>query len=153
MLAHERRSPACYEAGSCVYTMKLEDDKYCFACGEKNSHGLHLKFALDSNILSTEFIPQKHHQGFKNIVHGGIIGLVLDEVMVNLLWKLEIHAISAELSVRLKKPAKVGEKIFFKGWICKETDKIIYTEAEAKDEKGAVIATANAKCVLIKRRE
>ncbi|GAG82024.1 unnamed protein product, partial [marine sediment metagenome] len=28
------------------------------------------------------------HQGFKDIVHGGLIGLILDEIMVNLPWKM-----------------------------------------------------------------
>jgi len=128
--------------------LKLEDDRFCFVCGEKNSHGLNLRFTLSDKTLSTEFIPQKYHQGFKDIVHGGIIGLVLDEVMVNLLWKLGMRAVSAELNIRLKRPAKVGQKILFKSRISRETDKIIYTEAEAKDINNAIIATATAKCII-----
>lgn len=130
--------------------MNLEDDKYCFVCGDKNKYGLGLKFAIDkNNVMHTEFIPQKHHQGFKDITHGGLIGLILDEIMVNLAWRLGKNVVSAELNLRLKKTAKIGEKISFKGWIDKEEGKIIYTKAEAKNENEVIIATANAKCIKV----
>ena len=130
----------------------LEDDMSCFACGDKNKYGLHLKFAIDKdNVMHTEFIPQKHHQGFKDIVHGGLIGLILDEIMVNLVWKMGKNAVTAEFNVRLKKIAKVGDRLLFRGWIDKEDGKIIYTKAEAKNDHDAIIATASAKCLKIKK--
>lgn len=130
--------------------MNLEDDKYCFVCGDKNKYGLHLKFTIDKdNMMHTEFIPQKHHQGFKDIVHGGLIGLILDEIMVNLPWKMGKHVVSVEFNVRLKKMAKVGKKLSFKSWIDREDKKIVYTKAEAKNGSGAAIATATAKCIKV----
>ena len=70
----------------------------CFACGSKNPIGLKLKFSLDdNNVMRTQFTPQKVHQGYKNVVHGGIIALILDEVMVNLLWKLGRPVVSAQM--------------------------------------------------------
>lgn len=131
--------------------MNLEDDKYCFVCGDKNKYGLGLKFVIDKdNMMHAEFIPQKHHQGFKDIVHGGLIGLILDEIMVNLPWKMGKNVVTAEFNVRLKKIAKVGEKLSFRGWIEREESKIIYTRAEAKNENGAILATATAKCIKLK---
>lgn len=132
-------------------TIKLEDDMNCFACGDKNRYGLHLKFTIDKdNVMQAEFIPQKHHQGFKDIVHGGLIGLILDEIMVNLAWKMGKNIVTAELNVRLKKITKTKEKLLFRGWIDREDGKIIYTKAEAKNERGIIIATASAKCLRIK---
>jgi acyl-coenzyme A thioesterase PaaI-like protein len=59
-------------------------------------------------------------------------------------------AVSAELNIRLKKAVRVGERLVFKGWIDRENGKIIYTRAEAKDDSGTIIATANAKCFRLK---
>jgi len=93
--------------------IKLEDDKNCFVCGNKNSYGLQLRFTIDKdNAMHTEFMPQKHHQGFKDIVHGGLIGLILDEIMVNLAWKMGKNAVTAEFNVRLKKIAKKFSRSF-----------------------------------------
>ncbi len=131
--------------------MKLEDDRYCFACGEKNRHGLGLKFTVDkAGTMHTEFIPQKHHQGFKDIMHGGLIGLIMDEVMVNLLWKLGKNSVTAELNIRLKKAAKVGEKLHFSGWVDKQEGRIIYTGAEARNATGSILATTGEKCIALK---
>jgi acyl-coenzyme A thioesterase PaaI-like protein len=130
--------------------MKLEDNRQCFVCGPENRYGLHLEFAIDNNnIMQTEFVPLEQHQGFKDIVHGGIIGLILDEIMVNLAWKLGKTAVSAELNIRLKRAAKVGESLIFRGWIDKEDKKIIYTKAEAKDKNGVIIAIAGAKSIKV----
>ena len=128
--------------------MELRDDHYCFVCGTRNKSGLHLEFRLnnDEDMMSTEFTPQKRHQGFKDIVHGGLIGLILDEIMVNLAWKKGYPAVSAEFTVRLRKMARIGEKISFKSWIEREQKKMVYTCSEARNVTGDVIATAVAKC-------
>lgn len=131
--------------------MKLEDNKKCFVCGSENRYGLHLRFVIGkNNIMQTEFVPLEQHQGFKDIVHGGLIVLILDEIMVNLAWKLGKNAVSAELNIRLKRAAKIGEKLIFRGWIDKEDKKIIYTKSEVKDENGSIVAIATAKCIRVK---
>ena len=131
--------------------MKLEDDHFCFGCGTQNKEGLKLSFELKDDALYSEFVPSKKFQGFKDIVHGGIIGLILDELMVNLLWKRGTPAVSAQLDIRLKKMANVGQKLLFKSFVEKEDRRIIYTKAEARDINSDLIATASAKCVRIGR--
>lgn len=131
--------------------MKLEDDRYCFCCGSLNNSGLKLEFEVDekNKSLSTEFTPQKIHQGFKDIVHGGMIGLILDECMVNLAWKLGIHAVSAEYTVKLVNPAFVGKKLFFSSKIKAEKKRLLEAEGECIDEEGKVIARSSSKCIKI----
>ncbi|MFC1509956.1 PaaI family thioesterase [Candidatus Omnitrophota bacterium] len=131
--------------------MKLEDDHYCFACGMLNKSGLKLKFDLDKEKRSirAEFTPLKIHQGFKDIVHGGIIGLILDECMVNLAWKLGIYAVSAEYTVKLLKPAFVGEKLTFLAKIISDNKRMLTAEGECSDEEENIIARSSSKCIKI----
>ena len=64
--------------------VQWEDDHMCFACGSENPAGLHLTFSAHGEKgLRSEFTPQKIYQGYRDIVHGGFIGLLLDEIMVN----------------------------------------------------------------------
>ncbi len=130
--------------------MELRDDGMCFVCGKKNPIGLQLDFRLAGQILHTSFVPEKKHQGYADIVHGGIIGIVLDEMLVNLPWLLGKKAVTAEFSVRLKKPVYIGEEIRFTSRIVKEQGRLIFTEAEAKKADGSLVATAAGKCVKIK---
>lgn len=130
--------------------VKWIDDHFCFACGKNNPDGLKLDFTIKDNKIYSEYTFPKKFQGYADIVHGGMIGLILDEVMVNFPWqKYDTPVISAEMTLRLKKPVKVGEKIIFTAEIEKEIKNLIYTKGEAKRENGEIVATSSAKCIRV----
>ncbi len=132
----------------------LEDDRMCYVCGLKNSKGFRLKFQHPARGRLTAVVTfSKEHQGFKNIVHGGMMAMILDEMMVNLAWKEGIPAVTAELNVRLKKPARIGEKIYFEGRVNEERRKgrVIYAASHAKNEAGEILASASAVCIRMNR--
>ena len=123
----------------------------CFVCGKDNPQGFRLRFEHpQKGRLTATVVFSKHHQGYKNIVHGGMIATVLDEIMVNLAWKESIPVVTGELKVRLKKAALVGEKVFLEGRIDKEEGRIVYTSSTAKNTKGELLATAKASCLRVK---
>ena len=131
-------------------SIELEDDHRCFACGRDNPHGLRMSFRItEKGEIESNFVPEARFQGFKGIMHGGIMSLLLDEMMVNLAWKRGFHAVSAELTVRLKKPARTGRVIKLCGRIVSAEKRIIRTAAEARDESGELLAEAEAVCVRI----
>jgi uncharacterized protein (TIGR00369 family) len=125
--------------------MNLEDDHYCFVCGEENPSGLHLKFSANQGKIQTEFIPRKIHQGYKNIVHGGIISTLLDEAMVKAALMQGMPVVTAEITVRFRSPLMAGEKAIVEAEIKKTNKKIIETSAVMKKEDYTVIAEAQAK--------
>lgn len=131
--------------------LKLEDDRMCFVCGERNTLGLRLQFKhLKPGLLLSHVVFEKHHQGYKNIVHGGMMATVLDEMMANLAWMEGKPAVTAEFKVNLKKPVKVGEKIALEGHLVREKGRVIYAKALAKNAKGETVATAEGACVKIR---
>ncbi|MCX5776038.1 MAG: PaaI family thioesterase [Candidatus Firestonebacteria bacterium] len=130
--------------------MSWRDDHFCFACGKNNKAGLKLDFRMKGEKLLTEYTFPKKYQGYSNVVHGGMLSLVLDEVMVNLPWKkYNTPVVSAELNIRLKKPAKIGQKIIFSSEIEKEIKNLIYVKGAAALVSGEVIAIASAKCIKV----
>jgi uncharacterized protein (TIGR00369 family) len=124
---------------------KLQDDHYCYVCGEKNPQGLHLKFTVHNGIVLTEFTPQKIHQGYKDIVHGGIITTILDEAMVKAALMKGIPAVTAEITVRFKNSLMAGEKVIVEAYITKIIKKIIETSAIVKKTDDTLIAEGHAK--------
>ncbi|MEW6162654.1 MAG: PaaI family thioesterase [Nitrospirota bacterium] len=124
---------------------RLEDDSYCFVCGEKNPYGLNLKFSLHEGKALAEFIPQKTHQGYKNIVHGGIISTLIDEAMVKVALMQGMPAITAEITVRFKKPLIVGERVIIEAIITNMDKRIIETSARIKKTDETLIAEGHAK--------
>ncbi len=132
--------------------LKLADDRMCFGCGHKNPHGLNLKFSVarDQRSIRCRWTPAKEFQGYAEIVHGGILGLILDEIMLNLLWITKRPAVTAELTVRFKKPARVGEPIDFKAHVESEKGRVIRM-ASAAHAGGRLIAEATAVCIRVVR--
>jgi uncharacterized protein (TIGR00369 family) len=129
--------------------MELIDDNYCFVCGKKNPIGLKLDFSFDGKTITTEFVPQKEHQGYFNIVHGGIISTLLDEVMVKLAIEMGMPAVTAHMDIRLRKALNVGEKITVQAKILEDTKKLVTAYAKAVTEDNVVVADATGKLMKI----
>ncbi len=128
----------------------LSDDGYCFVCGPNNPIGLKLDFSFDGKTIKTGFVPRKEHQGYVDIVHGGIISTLLDEVMVKLAIELGMPAVTAQMDIRLKKALKVGQKITVSAEIIKDTKKVLTSYAKAVTDENIIIADATGKLIKIK---
>ena len=133
--------------------MNLSDNGYCFVCGPKNPIGLKLDFSFDGKTIKTEFVPKKEHQGYADIVHGGIVSTLLDEVMVKLAIELGMPAVTARMDIRLRKAAKVGEKITFTAEILEDTRMLLVACAKAETDDGVIVADAKGKLVKINKGE
>ncbi len=130
--------------------LDLQDDQMCYVCGPKNTQGFKLTFEHPKpGFLKAQVVFSKEHQGFKNIVHGGMVGMLLDEMVVNLAWIEKTPAVTAQLNIRLKKAVPVGETIFLEGRIKSVEAKLLHGEATAKNAAGEVLAKADVTCIRI----
>lgn len=127
--------------------LNVDDDRHCFGCGEKNPIGLKLCFTKTEEGVETQYLPVKEHQGYRDLLHGGMMSLVLDEAMVNAVWLAGTPAVSVEITVRLKHAAKIGEPLRIRAWIVAAQKRLVTTRAEARDASGRVVAEAEAKCL------
>jgi len=124
----------------------------CFVCGESNQAGLRLRFHTDGQIVRTEFVPRPEHIGFKQIVHGGVIATLLDEIMV---WACAVQtrqfAFCAELNVRFQHSLRPGEKaIATAELVNNRRNRIFEAKGELRNLSGSVLATATGKYLPIK---
>jgi uncharacterized protein (TIGR00369 family) len=128
------------------------DDGYCFACGEKNPIGMHLDFELtgDGGIKAKYSFPRQF-QGYSGVTHGGMISLLLDEVMVNLPWlKEKKPVVTAEIKVRFIKPLAVLEPVTARAWVDRSRKNIVWIKSElTRDRDGEVVAGAEALCMKV----
>ena len=127
----------------------------CFCCGAKNPIGLKLEFhETPDGRMRTVWTPRKEHQGFKDIVHGGLVATVLDEVMVRLLYLRGIEAVTAGMETKLIRPLMWGQPYRFEGWIVQDRGRAVITEAEAFEEAdelggGERVAWGKATCIRV----
>ena len=111
--------------------MKIEDDKYCFVCGDQNEIGLHAEFTVnDDNTATAKLKIPQNFQGWKNIVHGGIISTLLDEVSIYACRNITLKGVTAEIKVKFRKPVPTDTEIVLKGKVVENKRKLIMVEAE-----------------------
>lgn len=128
--------------------LKLQDDNYCFVCGKENHSGLKLTFNYSHGKITCEFIPSKIYQGYKDIIHGGIITTVLDEAMIQAAISEGIGPVTAEICVRFKKPLMVNDKTLVEAEIVKRSPRLITAKSRLLiKESRVVIAEAEAKLI------
>jgi acyl-coenzyme A thioesterase PaaI-like protein len=127
----------------------------CFVCGKRNPIGLRVEFDLDrTNLRITgSFIPKQVHEGYRGVVHGGLVAALLDEAMVKLLWEVGIPAVSASLDIRLARPARIGEPLLIKGWVESQRGRLVLTGASVEDSDGRIVAEAKARCLRTDLKE
>ncbi|GAB6096873.1 hypothetical protein JCM14469_31260 [Desulfatiferula olefinivorans] len=56
-------------------------DTHCFGCSPSNDVGLQMRFLAGADSVISRLNVPRHLCGWSNIVHGGIVSTILDEVM------------------------------------------------------------------------
>lgn len=126
------------------------NDDMCFVCGKNNDGGMHLVFIenkRDKTVTCMTKVDSKY-QGWNNIVHGGIIALLLDEAFGNLAGSCGFLAVTGELNVRYKAPLPVDTVIRIFAEVEKQTSLIIYVKGRIESEDGRIYSTGKAKMVI-----
>jgi acyl-coenzyme A thioesterase PaaI-like protein len=121
----------------------------CFVCGQDNIIGLNLNFHSDGETVRTKWFPDRRHEGYKGIVHGGLLAAVLDEVMIKAILAKDIRCVTASMEVKYKAPAEVGDELLFEGRMTEQKGRIILTVGWARNSKGIVVAQATGKYMTV----
>jgi len=123
----------------------LEDDGCCFVCGRDNPAGLGVEFKKTERGAVADFAAPGTLQGYRGIVHGGIIALLLDEASVKAVVLRGIKAVTAELNLRFRNPLQVGERVRVHADITDVRRTVYHVEGEIRREDGELIAASRAK--------
>jgi acyl-coenzyme A thioesterase PaaI-like protein len=117
----------------------------CFACGELNTHGLHLVLHVDGEMCWTELTLRPEFQGWEGIAHGGVVATILDEVMGWALAAKDAWGFTAKMSTDYKRPVLVGTHLRGEGRLVEQRKRLLTMTARLLDaDTGVVLATADA---------
>ncbi len=118
---------------------------YCFVCGDKNKIGLKVAFFYENGKAKAQYTPTPEFEGYKDILHGGILSALLDEVMIYSIIAQGIISVTIQMEVKFKKPAKIGEKLLLEGRVTDDKGKILLTEGKIFRQDGTIIAESKGK--------
>ncbi|MCB1218782.1 PaaI family thioesterase [bacterium] len=98
-------------------TTAFIDNDYCFACGALNPAGLQLVFEREGEVLVTRFRPSQLHQGWRDVLHGGVQATVFDDLMSNCMFRIHnLSVVTAELTTRFRSPVPLDRELEFRAW-------------------------------------
>jgi uncharacterized protein (TIGR00369 family) len=112
-------------------TVEVSRTDGCFVCGQKNETGLKACFSMDSEHHRSfcRLVLDSRFQGWENVVHGGVIAALLDEACIYAGIGLGKQLVTAELTVRYRKPLAVGQEIVVTGEVIEIRRKVLRVKA------------------------
>jgi acyl-coenzyme A thioesterase PaaI-like protein len=128
------------------------NEGFCFGCGQNNPMGLKLHFIIDGETIRAEFTPDKLHQGWPGLLHGGILGCLLDEAMSNIAYATGNTCLTASIEIRLRQPVKVEAPLVITAWITRHRKKLIETAGKVAFKDGTIVAESTAKQFIAENR-
>ena len=100
----------------------------CFGCSQSNPLGLRLKFMESAEFVHATWNPDRYYEGYPNILHGGIISALLDEIGA---WCISVKAgtagVTTEINIKYILPVYIN-----KGEISLQASIIEHVEKNAK---------------------
>ena len=129
---------------------KVAADSGCFVCGKKNPIGFQADISVDDSRATswTRVKLPGEFQGWQNVIHGGVLAALLDEVCIYACRTRADQCVTAELQVRYRKPVPVGAEVEVFGQLVDHERKIWQAAAQLKIA-GTLYAEAQAKVFVL----
>jgi acyl-coenzyme A thioesterase PaaI-like protein len=131
-------------------------DNYCFVCGKDNPKGFKIQVRyLEADLAAeTELSLPREYQGWADVIHGGILSTLLDEMMAHAVWHFAGPGLTLSLEVRFHAPLKPDEPILVRGVLHTHNGSRRLAEGEIiRLADGARIASGKSRFLLYAEKE
>jgi uncharacterized protein (TIGR00369 family) len=124
------------------------DDGGCIGCGPAAPYGLHMRFDIneDKSVETTVTVPAGF-QGWRDVVHGGVVALLLDEAMAYAAGAHGQLGMTADLKLRFRKAVPVGAPLHVRSHVLWRRRNVLGIAASVRDAGGALLASAEGSFV------
>ena len=119
----------------------------CFACGDRNHHGLRMRFEVDRTTggVLCRYSPREADQGFPGVLHGGVVSTLLDESMAWALWVQHgALAVTAKMETRYRRTVPADRLLAVRAHVAAARGRRFEVTARLLDVEDAVLAEATA---------
>jgi uncharacterized protein (TIGR00369 family) len=123
----------------------------CFGCGPANPTGLQMTFFTDDvSVFSSVTVPD-HLVGWDNLVHGGVLSTILDEIMSwSAIYLFKKLILTKSMTVDFIKPVYQGAEIKAEGNIFeKRNDKETVMQGRIYNAEGVLCTKSKGTFALL----
>lgn len=124
---------------------------HCFACGTTNPIGLNLQFYVDGDWVCSDVCLGRDYEGWENMVHGGIISAIVDEVMS---WagmvRKRAFLVTRRISLKYIRPVPTERSVVARGRVTDAgSPPKVRTEGEIRDAQGRLLVKGSGEFVIM----
>ena len=131
---------------------KQTNSEMCIICGIQNDLGVKASFYnMEDGSVGAIMTFKKEHQSYPGRVHGGMVSALLDELAGRALWVTDPHlfGVTANMTVKFRKPVPYDEKLLAKGYIVKRNGRIFTAESKIFDADKNVLVELSGNYVIL----
>lgn len=123
------------------------NDNPCVICGPENPIGLRTEWEAKDGQSQAEVAVPENFQGWRGVVHGGLVAALLDEAMWYATYSVTGRSIlTVALETRYHHPTPVSRRLRVTGRAESTRHRVTTCTAEVLDaESGAVLASARGR--------
>ncbi len=95
----------------------------CFGCGADNPRGLQLLIYADGTDAVATFVPDSQLSGYPGRMHGGIVGLLVDEMLVYAGAPHGIWGMTASVRYWVRKPIPLDARLTLRSRLTQRSER------------------------------
>ena len=96
---------------------------HCLVCGAANPEGLHLRIHRDGTDAVARYTPRATQIGYPERVHGGLIGMLVDEMLVYAGAPHGLWGMTAKVRYWLLRPIPVGLELTLRSRLVQQSER------------------------------
>jgi acyl-coenzyme A thioesterase PaaI-like protein len=128
-------------------------DDYCFACGARNPIGIRMqvKYLEDSMAAQSLLALPREFQGWQEVIHGGILATMLDEIMMHAVWHFAGAGVTLGMEVQFRQPLAPEELVLVRGRLTESKGRRLKAQGEIiRQTDNRLIANSLGRFLLLK---
>jgi hypothetical protein len=120
----------------------------CFVCGPDNPDGLHLHVYRDGEEAVATYTPRATHEGYPERFHGGLVGLLVDEMLVYAGAAQNLWGMTAKVSYSLRSHIPMDAELSLRSRLTKTSSRGYRARVEIRLADGTLAAEGEGMCVV-----
>ena len=131
-------------------------DDYCFACGVRNPVGLGMQVIYREEACLAEAVLAlpREYQGWQEVIHGGILATLLDEIMMHAVWHFAGAGVTLGFEVQFRQPLAPGEVVLAQGALMETKGRRLKAQGKIiRQADGCLIANSLGRFLLFEAKK
>jgi hypothetical protein len=100
-----------------------QDIPDCLVCGPANPEGYHLRVYRDGHDAVATFTPRPTHSGYPQRMHGGLVGMLVDEMLVYAGAPHDLWGMTAKVRYWVRRPIPLGATLTLRSRMVQRSDR------------------------------